>query len=491
MPPGAGAGAGPPSLPPSPPPPQFPPGPPLAPPASPVPPGAIRAAGLWASPPPEGPPPRRPTPTWVVATAVLVVLALLGGIVAGVVRAADDDDTATDATGAPFDRDDGPATPETAPPSSPPGTGDLGDEQTPSPPPTTGEPLTPDDFDAVVQSIEDFVAAERGLPWLRDVTVELADDAEFEARLLEDFDEDAAELDVTGRVLQAFGLVEPGTDLVAAFRELLGVGVVGFYDAGTDELVVRGTTATPYVRTVIAHELTHALDDQHFELERPALDDAADESGFGFTALVEGNAVRIEEAYRATFTPEEEDAAVAEEQALGAGADLEGIPLVLFEQISVPYLLGPGLVDDILESRGQAGLDASFGTPPATSEALLDPAAYITGQPTVAVPAPTADGEEIERHVLGAFGLAQVLGEASFILGGIGSVDDAILGWGGDQYVAWDDGERTCVRLNIVGDTPEDTAEIADAIDFWADDPTLDLEITLLVGDIVTLTSCG
>ena len=67
---------------------------------------------------------------------------------------------------------------------------------------------------AVVADIEEFVAAERGLPFLREVTVELADDAEFEARLLEDFEEDAADIETSGQVLQALGLVAPGTDIV-------------------------------------------------------------------------------------------------------------------------------------------------------------------------------------------------------------------------------------------------------------------------------------
>ena len=444
-----------------------------------MPPGAIRPSGLWVAPEPPPPPPGRQIPAWVVAVAILAVLALLGGVVA--VAAGVGDDDSNDDVAEPFERDEAP--PTTAGDESPPSTDDT------VPP---DEPLTPEGFQALVDDIEAFVAAERGLPFLRDVVVELADDAEFEARLLADFDEDVPDIITTGRVLQALGLVEPGTDLVEAFRALLGAGVVGFYDSETDELVVRGTEATPYVRTVIAHELTHALDDQHFELERPALDDAPDESGFGFTALVEGNAVRVEDAYRATLTAEEFEAAQAEEQALGDGYDFDAIPLVLFEQLGAPYILGPDLVDDILESGGQARLDASFATPPVTSEALIDPATYLAGQGPVAVAAPTADGEEIDRHVLGAFGLAQLLGEASAILGGIGDTDEAVIGWGGDAYVAWADGDdRACVRINIIGDTPEDTDEIADALEFWADDPSLELDTTLVVSDVVTLTSCG
>ena len=98
--------------------------------------------------------------------------------------------------------------------------------------------------------------------------------------------------------LEGLGLVEPDADLVESMRSLLGVGVVGFYDPETDELVVRGAALTPYVRTTIAHELIHALDDQHLDLDRPEYDEADDEVGFGFSSVVEGNARRIEDAYR-------------------------------------------------------------------------------------------------------------------------------------------------------------------------------------------------
>jgi hypothetical protein len=444
-----------------PPPPEYPKGPPLAPPSSPVPSGAARPGGTWPGSPEESPVPERRLPVWVVALAIVAVGALLGGLFA-VVTGDSDDDQAT------------PVTPEVT-----------------EPPVTLPVPVPSENFEDIVAEIAAFVEAERGLPFLRDVNVELAADAEFEERLLEDFEEDEADLVLSGQVMQAVGLIEPGTDVVEAVRSLLGVGVVGFYDPVSDELVVRGTMATPFVRTVIAHELTHALDDQHFELDRPALDDAADESAFGFTSLVEGNAVRVEEAYRATFTPEEEDEAVAEETALGAGFDPTSIPIALVMSITAPYLHGPALIEALLDEGGQARLDATFGAPPTTSEALLDPPTFVAGQAVVPVPPPVADGVEIDRNVLGALGLAQVLGEITYLLGGIGDLPDSVAGWGGDQYVAWTDGERICLRANFAGDTADDTAEIGDALQSWAVAPPFAVDATVDVAEVVTLTSCG
>ncbi len=261
----------------------------------------------------------------------------------------------------------------------------------PAPPPetttTTAKPATEEEVRAAVDEISQFVEDERGLEFQEPVKVELAGDDEFEDRLLEDFDEDADELEATGVVLAALGLVDPDTDIVAAMRELLGGGVVGFYDSETAELVVRGTAITPYVRTVMAHELTHALDDQHFELDRPALDDAKDESGFGFQSLVEGNARRVEDAYLASLSEDDQQAAFTEQFQMAGDIDITAIPQVLVEQITAPYELGEGFVAAVLDDGGQARLDAAFEEPPTTSEQVVEPGTFLAGEGAVEVAA--------------------------------------------------------------------------------------------------------
>src|SRR3712207_9092098 len=70
--------------------------------------------------------------------------------------------------------------------------------------------------------------------------------------------------------MRALGLVDGPFDasvLDAGAEE----GVLGFYDSQRRRLYVRGDAATPAVRRVLVHQLTHALDDQHFGLERPPL----------------------------------------------------------------------------------------------------------------------------------------------------------------------------------------------------------------------------
>ena len=344
------------------------------------------------------------------------------------------------------------------------GEGDGGDRQaTPTTEPP--EPATEAEIDAAVAEISEFVAVEAGLDFLAPVTVELEGEGAFQQRLLADFDEDADELRKTEVILTALGLVDPDLDLVESMRSLLGGGVVGFYDTETDELVVRGAALTPYVRTTIAHELTHALDDQHHDLHRPAYDDAADEVSFGFSAVVEGNARRIEGAYLASLDEDERRQAAEEELALGGGVNLDRTPLILVDLIGAPYTLGEPFVDAVVADGGDAALAAAFADPPRTSEQVFDPDRFLAGEEAIDVPVPQVPGEVVDEGSLGQLLVLLVLADEL----GIETARIAATGWGGDWGVVWRDGDRSCVTANLVGDDVGETEEMRQAFERWAE----------------------
>jgi hypothetical protein len=378
--------------------------------------------------PPPPPPPRRRR--WVgVVLAVVGIVAVLGLAVAGLAVFRGDGITATS---------------------------------------EGGSPAPSGDLEEVVADISAFVEDERGLEFERPVEVELADDDEFERRLLEDFDESRDELAETELVLQGMGFIEPGTDLAEVLETSLAAGVVGFYDTETDELVVRGTDTTPYVRTTIAHELTHALDDQHFELDRPELDEADGEESFGFDALVEGNAVRIDQRYFDSLTPAEQEDYSIEEAELLSTFPAFTIPAIVIDLLSAPYVLGPPLVGTVLDDGGQDELDDAFAEPPVTSEQVMVPEKFLDGEgpvPVEVAPRPT-DGATESSGAFGAVLLALLLEQQL----DPSAVDEAVTGWGGDGYLAWEQGGEACVRLVVVGDTDGDTAELAGALSDWADE---------------------
>ena len=469
--------APPPAMPPLGPPYVTPPGRPPAPQYPPAPPDR------WPTPPPLLPPPIPPTPSgprWtdtikrraVVWGAVAVVLAILIGILVG--RSVDHD----------LSRAANPPTTVTTPRRVP-SPSSSSDATSSSSAPTTTEPQ---DLNAVVQDIERFVERERGLKFKQPVDVHLAGEGEFQDRLLKDFDKERPALLEEQQVLSALGLLPVGADVVADSRSLLEIGVVGFYDPETKQLVVRGTSITPYVREVLAHELTHALDDQWFNLNRPQLDNPDDESGFGFLGLTEGNARRIENAYLASLPSDEQRAANAEEQQLVAQhPEVFKLPPILLSLLQAPYDEGEPFVDAVLKAGGQPALDKAFATPPITSEQILDPSKFIAGEGPVDVPAPTPEGTASNVGVLGELLLREMLFES---LTSGAAVNRAVAGWGGDRYVTWIDAAgSSCLRDTFVGDTPTDTAELVDALTQWASDHNG--SVNTAGGGPPTLTVCA
>ena len=94
-------------------------------------------------------------------------------------------------------------------------------------------------------------------------------------------------------------MVGPGVDLIGAQGGIDDTTTTGFYDPDTKKLSVRGDDLTDTdVKLTIVHELTHALQDQHFDLNR--LDREVRDSGQSFAedALIEGDATTVDVDFR-------------------------------------------------------------------------------------------------------------------------------------------------------------------------------------------------
>lgn len=339
---------------------------------------------------------------------------------------------------------------------------------------------------AAVEELSGFVEEQRGRRFLREVPVELLEDDAFVQRLRRDAEEDREEVEQTAGLLRALGLLDADDDLAAAIEDALGAGVIGFYDPETDELVVRGAELSTKVRSTLVHELVHALDDQHFELERPRLDRADDESGFGFSALVEGDAVRVEEAWVDTLSGDEQEVLRDEESADARRFGEIDVPDIVAQLISLPYAVGPDFVGALADEGGEPRVDVAFEEPPTTSEQVLDPAAFLAdGEPALAVDEPPADGEVVDRGVIGQAGVLLTLFEPV----GTSAAQAAGEGWGGDRYVTWEDGRQTCVRMVFAADSPGDLAELDDAWTRWAEErPSGEVRSA---GGLVTVSACA
>lgn len=337
---------------------------------------------------------------------------------------------------------------------------------------------------AVIEELKAFVESARGLRFLEPVDVAVLDDGAFRRSLSGGEPAGEADADVAIGVLRALGLLEGAGDLGSP-GELDVDTVAGFYDTETREMVVRGALLTPFVRQVLVHELTHALDDQHFDLD-PDFDD--EESALAFEALVEGDAAVVERRYLASLPADERNAARAEEDAtFGGGGGGSEVPGIVAELGAFPYRDGPRLVDALLEAGGQARLDAAFRDPPISSAEVLHPERFLNGPGSAGVGPVRAEGRVVDRGVLGELVLRLVLAQSL----PPERASRAAAGWAGDRYVAWAAGPRTCVRATVVLDSPAEAGELAAGLRVWADELAATVEPVAARASSVTLTRCA
>ena len=369
-----------------------------------------------------------------------------------------------------------------------PSTSAAGDPTVPTVP---GETTTvaPGDLDSAVDDAIAFVERERDRTFTTRPPVEALEESAFVDRYNSLIDEEVAKdphaIDAANVIYRALGLIDPDQDVVGVERSFGAEGVLGFYDDETNELVVRGGEITPYFRITLVHEITHALDDQLIELHRPQYDEADDEVSFGLSAVAEGNARRIENAYRDSLSDDDRRSADREEAQFAAGFDISAFHLSYLVLQLAPYDYGEPFVDSLLDVGGEDAVDDALRDPPHTSEQVLDFDAYESKEQRVEVAPPPADGDVVEDGVVGQVALAAILADSDR-----NSAGRAANGWGGDWYVAWKAGTASCVRAAFVMETSNDRDELREALEDWAraHDGEADVAVD---GDRIVLTSCA
>jgi hypothetical protein len=240
-------------------------------------------------------------------------------------------------------------------------------------------------------------------------------------------------------ILKLLGLIEPGADLRELTASLFGEGVGGYYDPRSGRLrVVTGTVTGTRVlaEMVIAHELTHALEDQRFGLDVDELS-GSDDAALARLALIEGTATALMYAYvERHFTAEETLGGLLASAFAGTG----GLPPFLEAQLVFPYLGGEAFVRELLRRAGGrwALVDTAHRLrPPASTEQVLHPSRYFGADAPerVRVNAGAVLGAGWDRAAAGTWGELQTR-ELLARAGGGGS-REAAEGWGGDRYELW------------------------------------------------------
>jgi hypothetical protein len=327
--------------------------------------------------------------------------------------------------------------------------------------------------DVTGERLQEEVAEAGGLPFRENVPVAFLGREELGAYLRELFDAEypLALARADERLLQAFDLLPPGTDLRALRARVLEENVAGFYDErpGRRRLyaVSEDRSFSPMNQIVLVHELRHAQQDQYEKLHAFLGDDVTDfdDRRLAWTSLLEGDATLIMERFvrlrlGSLGVALEGVADSMPASALGAPGlfDVPGAPPVVRDQLVQPYLAGLTFARALWSQGGAEAVREAWGRPPESTEQILHPAKFFSREkPRVVAPAVGAPpgGRLVYGGVLGEMLLRTLVETAD---------ETATAGWGGDGWRLWDVGGRTALAWRSEWDLAADAGEFHAAL---------------------------
>ena len=337
-----------------------------------------------------------------------------------------------------------------------------------SPTPAQSSP-TPSPLTALFAQILERTSAIRGLDPLTDVAPMFMTREELATSLREDLEDERADILKSESLLKILGLIPADSDLYEMLLDLYGEQVVGFYDTETQELYMIQDIEeiTPLEEATLAHEYTHALQQQHFDIHTLGEETEEDsEASAALTALIEWDASAVQFEYIFThFTSRQIQDMFGDD---GDSSVFNASPYFLQQSLLFPYSTGLELIYALLGSGQWGTVDSAYASPPVSTEQVLHPDKYLQGEIPVTVPLPdvaAALGQgwrEIYSDVMGEFSLRTYLETRT----GEGTAADAAEGWGGDSFALLEgpQGEEALVLL-LHWDTSEDALEFFDALE--------------------------
>jgi len=271
-------------------------------------------------------------------------------------------------------------------------------------------------------------------------------------------------------------LVGSGSDSIDTQEESLNSSVGGYYSTETGDIVIVADSGTPTLdgERTLAHELVHALQDQHFDsLGEPA---RTRDAYNGKNGLVEGDANAVQDVYmdRCGATWRCID---APERSPGAGGDGSGLHMGVYLLEYFPYADGPSLIAHLRDGGDWSDVNAAYERVPTSATEVIDPAQYGSFEPRpIALeddlrggwervrPADRPDHGRLGRSAIAAsmaytlydsYNGSAVVEPGAFLNQRLGQLDErdplnydlaATRGWAGDRFHAYErDGDAAAV----------------------------------------------
>lgn len=185
--------------------------------------------------------------------------------------------------------------------------------------------------------------------------------------------------------LKKFGFVPPDFDLEKSTVDLLTEQAAAFYDYDKKKLFVTETTSPETESPVLAHELSHAIADQNFNLGKFIRQGRkSDDGATARLAVMEGQATWLMSEYLAKKLGQSLKNSPTLVRMMSALSDSSGqypvfdnAPLYLRQTLIFPYTKGMLFQQAVIEKDGDKGFAEVFRRPPASTQQILHPEKYF------------------------------------------------------------------------------------------------------------------
>ncbi|HYV57719.1 MAG TPA: hypothetical protein VE911_09240 [Candidatus Nitrosopolaris sp.] len=330
----------------------------------------------------------------------------------------------------------------------------------------------------------------RGLPFRASVPALAMPPADIRAALTHEIDESysPADLEHLQEVYRMLGFLGPDEALRPALERIYDEEAAGFYDPRRKRLVLadRALHAPGFLglltsltgrdvvgEFLLSHELTHALQDQHWSLPvtpEPMLDGHGDRL-LARHALLEGDATLAGFAYVLRGTPDRGTISWIERRLHALPADLAArypdIPDIIRATLAFQYDDGTSFAGWALAAGGWSAVNAAEADPPDSTEQVLHPARYF------------ATRERPRAIHLGGTELLESSGWTPTLEDTLGELQIRVLarralpaeaaakvadGWAGDRLRAFGRGEAVLIVWMTAWDSPDEAREFAAAM---------------------------
>jgi hypothetical protein len=301
--------------------------------------------------------------------------------------------------------------------------------------------------------IELTVSRLRQLAFLKEPLYKEVKKEEVKERLLEEIKKEYPDQSIENirKVLVQFGYIADDYNLMQGLLSAYSEQIGAYYDVDEKALFnIQGVHLGPGLQNaLLAHELTHALQDQNFDIDKFINSKSKnDDRDLAINALIEGDATFMTQLYYLNSV----NLSIFWDLLSSLFIDQKEFnkaPLVLRENMMFPYMHGLNFVAFIYNKQGWRGVNQCFRKVPKSTEEILHPSKYLLGNdPPQKLDLPSLEDIFPQYSLL----VENILGEFNIhllfkIFFGRQVQKKFSEGWGGDVYQLWEEKETRSLVL--------------------------------------------